>query len=108
MKITINEKEITLKYGYRPLMIYENITHKSFNPSGLTDLVYFFYACVLAASIREGDTVKYEDFMDWLDENPDKVNEFSNWLIDTLNQQKDISPEIDNKNKDNKGYIPKN
>lgn len=108
MKININEREITLKYGYRPLMIYENITHKSFNPSGLTDLVYFFYATVLAASVREGETIKYEDFMDWLDENPDKVTEFSNWLIDTLNQQRDISPEVDTKNKDTQGYIPKN
>lgn len=108
MKININKRKLQLRYGYRPLMIYENITHKSFNPSGLTDLVYFFYSCVLAASIKDGETIKYEDFMDWLDDHPEKVQEFSQWLIDTLNQQKDISPEIQEKNKDTRGAIPKN
>jgi hypothetical protein len=32
MNVTIKEKEITLKYSFRALMIYENITQKSFNP----------------------------------------------------------------------------
>jgi hypothetical protein len=107
MNLTIKGKDITLKYGYRPLMIYENITKKSFNPSGLTDLVYFFYSCVLTQFIKSSDNIGYDEFMDWLDDNPEKVQEFSNWLIDTLNTQKDISPEQTNKG-DGKGYIPKN
>jgi hypothetical protein len=32
MEVTINGKNITLKYSFRALMIYENITQKSFNP----------------------------------------------------------------------------
>ena len=82
MNININDKEITLKYSLRAMMMYENVTNKTLNPSGITEVVTFFYCVVLASSIDY--SLSFEDFMDWLDENPDTLKEFGEWLQATF------------------------
>lgn len=95
MKITIKENEIELKYSYRALMIYENIQKQSFNPKTLTDIIVFFYAIVVSSS--KGKEVLFDDFMDWIDENPTSITEFSNWLADIFKIQAMKAPETDGK-----------
>ena len=82
MNININDKEITLKYSLRAMMMYENVTNKTLNPSGITEVVTFFYCVVLASS--KDYSLSSEDFMDWLDENPDTLKEFGEWLQATF------------------------
>ena len=108
MKVTFNEKEYDIKYSFRAYMIYENIMGKSFSPQGLTDMIIFFYATLLAAA--KGDTIKYEDFLDWLDDNPDELNKFSKWLMECLGLNKFLTPEVKDTNKkaNNKEDKPKN
>lgn len=93
MKITIDNKEYELKYSFRALMIYENITKKSFNPKTLTDILVFFYS-IVCASVRD-NTVEFDDFMDMLDSNPELVQEFSEWIVNVLTVQSGLSPKID-------------
>ena len=97
MKVTFNEKEYELKYSFRAYLIYENIMDKSFSPQGLTDMIVFFYSSLLAAA--KGDTIKYEDFLDWLDDNPDELNKFSKWLMECLGLNKFLTPEVKDTNK---------
>jgi hypothetical protein len=78
MEISINNKQITLKYTIRAMMMYENITGATLQPSSLTDVITFFYCVVLASSMDY--SIKMEDFIDWLDEHPDTINEFGEWL----------------------------
>lgn len=78
MTIKINEKEITLKYTFRAMMIYEKITKTSFQPKGITEILIYFYSTILAAD--KDSTLSFEDFMDWIDENPSALTDFSNWL----------------------------
>ena len=94
MTFNINGKEYQLKYSFRALMIYENITHKSFNPKTITDMIVFFYSIILASN--KGCELMFEDFMDWIDDNPESVNDFSTWLTYVFTQQQEISPN-DNK-----------
>jgi len=94
MTFNINGKEYQLKYSFRALMIYENITHKSFNPKTITDMIVFFYSIILAAN--KGCELMFEEFMDWIDDNPESVNDFSTWLTQIFTQQQEISP-VDNK-----------
>ena len=94
MTFNINGKEYQLKYSFRALMIYENITHKSFNPKTITDMIVFFYSIILASN--KGCELMFEDFMDWIDDNPESVNDFSTWLTQIFTQQQEISPN-DNK-----------
>lgn len=93
MTITVKEKEYNIKYSFRALMIYENITHKSFNPKTISDMIVFFYSIVLASN--KGCELLFDDFLDWIDENPDKVNDFASWLNDTFTQNDQISPKPD-------------
>lgn len=90
MTIEINGKQLELKYSFRALMIYENITKKTFNPKTVSDMVVFFYSVVLAAN--KGCELLFDDFLDWIDANPDSISMFSKWLEDIFTQQKEISP----------------
>jgi hypothetical protein len=91
MKIKIKEKEIELKYSYRALMIYENIQKQSFNPKTLSDIIVFFYSVVVSSA--KDRNILFDDFMDWLDENPNVITEFSNWLQSIFNMQATMSPD---------------
>lgn len=82
MKLTINDKEIELKYSMRSMMLYENITQKSFTPTTMTDLITFMY-CVVVASSKDY-SLKYDEFIDYLDENPTVLNEFSEWIVNVI------------------------
>ncbi len=62
MTITINDKDIELKYTLRSMMMYENITGKTFAPEGVSDILTFFY-CVVVASAKNYE-LKFDDFLD--------------------------------------------
>lgn len=79
MKIKIDNKEIELKYSFRALMFYEKICGEVFAPKGLNEMIYFFYAVVVSSDYNLN--LDFENFMDWLDEKPNELNEFSNWLL---------------------------
>ena len=78
MTININEKEITLKYSLRAMMMYENITGGTLAPTSLTDVITFFYCVVVASSLNY--ELQMDNFIDWLDEHPDTLNDFGEWL----------------------------
>lgn len=82
MEITIKNKQVTLKYSLRAMMMYENVTGTTLNPSGLTDIITFYYCVVLSSS--KDYSISFEDFIDWLDENPDSIKEFGLWLQETI------------------------
>ena len=102
MKVKINEKEITLKYTFRAMMLYENILKKSFSPETTTDVLVFFY-CVIISSDKDL-IFPFDDFLNWVDADPYKVVEFSNFLTEEINKTKTLSPdyEIENQAVDEK------
>ena len=85
MTITINDKDIELKYTLRSMMMYENITGKTFAPEGVSDILTFVY-CVVVASAKNYE-LEFDDFLDLIDENQDKLNEFSLWLTNVVATQ---------------------
>lgn len=78
MKIQIKDKEIELRYTLRSMLMYENITEKTFNPSTMSDVITFMY-CIVVSSSKDY-SLMFDDFLDWLDDNPNMVNEFGEWL----------------------------
>ena len=105
MDVTIKGNTYTLKYSFRALMIYENITQKSFSPQGLSDVITFFYSVVVASS--RDNNLRFDDFIDWIDDNPSSLSEFSNWLNDVYKHQMEIS-NIKEDEKADKGDDEKN
>ncbi len=62
--------------------MYENITEKSFSPQSMTDIITYFY-CVILSSGKDY-SLTFDEFIDYLDENPDAIKEFSEWLNNTV------------------------
>lgn len=81
MRINIKNTEINLKYSFRSLMLYENITGKTLEPKGVIDIITYFY-CVIISSTKDID-LSFEEFIDWVDEHPTMVVQFGSWLIQT-------------------------
>lgn len=71
-----------IKESFRAHMIYEEITKETFKPTNLKSIIIYFYSCVMAAN-RELPA-DFEVFVDWLDDNPDYLNEFVEWYRSTL------------------------
>lgn len=82
MNVTINNKNITLKYSFRAMMIYEKLTGTSFNPVGVTEIIIYFYSTVLASD--KNIALTFDEFTEWLDSEPMALNEFSTWLTTTV------------------------
>lgn len=78
MTIKIKDKEIELKYSIRSMLMYENITEKTFSPQTMTDVITFMY-CVIVSSSNDY-SLKFDDFIEELDNNPEIIKDFSEWL----------------------------
>lgn len=89
MKIKINEKEFELKYSIRAMIMYENMTEKSFAPESLTDIITFMY-CVVVSSAKDY-SIKFDEFIDYLDENPKIINDFGDWITENTNSNNNFS-----------------
>lgn len=88
MKIKIKDKEVELKYTLRSMIMFENMTDKTFKPEGLTDVITFMY-CVIIASSKDY-SLKFDEFIDILDEHPEIVQEFSDWLTTSVNTNENL------------------
>ncbi len=78
MKINIKDKDIELRYSIRSMIMYENIADKSFQPKSLTDVITYMY-CVIVSSGKDY-SFTFDEFIDYLDENPNVIKEFGTWL----------------------------
>lgn len=90
MEITINNQTIKLKYSFRGFMAYEQITNEAFKPDGLNSLITLFYSFVMVSDTSL--SITFDEFIDWLDENPNKLNDFSNFIAENNERQNSLSP----------------
>lgn len=82
MKIHILGRDIELKATFRAYIIFENITGKSFQQlSTLADVLTFFYATILGSA--KTTDISFDAFLDFIDENPNVVTEFSEWMAES-------------------------
>lgn len=85
MKITIKEKEYTIKYTLRALFIYEQITGKTFKILTITDEYIFIY-CLLLANIPNIE-MSFEDFINECDQNPELILSMQKFLSKEMQKQ---------------------
>ena len=77
--ISINNKDYNIKYTLRSIFIFEEITKKGFEISSTLDQYIFFYSLILANN--KDFQMSFDEFIDFLDENPEKIRDFTNFLI---------------------------
>ena len=71
MTFTINNIEVTLKQSFRSLVMYEQMAGHSFNPTTTFDILLYLYAHILGSSKEV--KLSFDEFMDWIDDNPQIV-----------------------------------
>ena len=101
MTITIREKQVEMRYSMRSLFQYETITGQSFNPKTLQDFCTFFF-CVVCSSNKDID-LTFDEFVDYLDEDPSKMNEFAGWLSNVMMKNNFLSGAAQSQEKESKG-----
>ena len=94
MIVNIKGNEITLKYSFRSMMIYEKIVGESFQPTGVTEVIVYLYSTILAS--KKGIDLSFDDFVDWLDDNPNAINEFNEWLLSVMDKNGYINQRNEN------------
>lgn len=87
MTITIKGREIELKYSIRALLIFENITGESFKGDTLEQMVTLFYSIVLSST--KDFTINFDEFLDEIDNNPELLKQYTEWLLD-MNKVQDL------------------
>ena len=80
MEITVKDTTVTLKNTFRSMIMYENIMEKSFIANGITEILVYFYCVILASKKDIG--LMYDEFLDWVDDNPRIMEDFTKWVID--------------------------
>ena len=100
MNITYKEHSYELKYSFRAMMLFENITKKSFNTKTITDFITFLY-CIIFAQAKD-EVIDYGEFLDWIDENHDIFNDYVKWLVDVYTEQANKTPDKETKTTDDK------
>ena len=95
MTIKIKDREVTLKYSFRVFFIFENIMQRSFQPDTTTDVLVFFYSCIMASD-KDLD-FKFDEFLDMVDENPALLIEFSQFISSQIEKNKTLKPESEEK-----------
>ncbi len=93
----MNVLNTELKNTFRAHIIYEQITEKTFAPKNLTDIITFFYSTVMACNNEL--TITFDEFLNYLDENPEKLNEFVTWLTEQDKRQQGLAPKADEEKK---------
>lgn len=79
MKITIKDKEYDVKYSIRGMFIWEQIMKKPFLLETTLDNYAYFYSLILASN--PDCNLKWEEFIDAVDQNPNLTTEIMNYLI---------------------------
>lgn len=97
-EITLNNKVYKVKYTIRALFIFEQITGKSFKLETLLDNYVFYYSIILANN--PNNIIDWDEFIDALDNDPKKLEEFGKVLSDE--EKKDKLFEVVEEGEDNK------
>lgn len=93
ISIKINETEYVVKKSYRSLLLFEETTGRGVDQikENVSDLMTLFW-CILKANNKDTFKFTFDEFIDLLDEYPDTVEVFNNYLLDEAKKVKPASP----------------
>lgn len=82
MIVKIGDKEITLKFNFEAFTMFEKAYGHSLEAPGLQETIDFIFFTIVGSS--RDYSIKYEEYRDWLNENPEKFTEISQWIADNM------------------------
>lgn len=78
MNIRIKDTDIELKNKIRAILIYEQMTGKTFNLQTTTDFMLYMYSVILAN--KPDLELTFEELIDIIEDDESKFKQFTNWL----------------------------
>lgn len=84
MIVKINDKTVELKFSFKAEMLFEQINEKTFTATSTTEWVQYLF-CIIIAQAGDG-SIKYEDYLEWLDKNPGELFDFMEWYTKTMTE----------------------
>lgn len=76
-------------------MLFEDATGKTFTAQNESEWLQYFFSTLVA--ITKDETLKFDDFLDWISENPTVFYDFIEWYSDyqqnVMNLRKKAEPE---------------
>ena len=79
-----------LKQTFRAHIIFEQITGETFTGKNLTQVITFFYSTIMACN--PDLDLEFDAFIDYLDEHPDTITDFTNWLVSQDKKNAALNP----------------
>ena len=80
MTINYQGQEITLKFSFRADMLFESATGHSFTGANESEWLQYFFCNIVA--IAKNDGLKFDDFLEWISENPNVFYDFLEWYTE--------------------------
>lgn len=79
--INIKGTDYKFRQSLRSTMLFESITKKPFELSNTTDTLVWYYA-ILLSSNKDKEPLKWDDYIDWLDESPEHIQKLTELLVE--------------------------
>lgn len=98
-KITINEKEYSLRYTVRSMMLFEAASQKLFSLDTLSDQYLFLY-CLILANNKDTD-LTFDRLLDYIDNDPSIFTVYTEFMKSELARQAEFNK--DDKKGEKKG-----
>ena len=96
MTINYFDREIEIKFSFRADLLFESATGKSFTGENESEWLQYFFCTIVA--LTKDDGLKFDDFLDWVSDNPTVFYDYLKWYTDyqtavlELRQKKEASP----------------
>ena len=101
MTINYKDNEIQLKFSFRADMLFEDATGKTFTAQTESEWLQYMFCTIIA--MTKDETLKFDDFLDWVSDNPTVFYDFIEWYSDyqqsVLNLRKKAEPEQQSESK---------
>lgn len=80
MTINFNDQEITLKFSFRADLLFESATGHTFNGTSESEWLQYMFCNIVANTKNDG--LKFDDFLDWISENPTVFYNYLSWYTE--------------------------
>jgi len=80
MTINYNNQEITLRFSFRADMLFESATGHSFSGANESEWLQYMFCNIVA--VTKNDGLKFDDFLEWISENPTVFYDYLEWYTD--------------------------
>ncbi len=80
MTINYIGKEITIRFSFRADMLFEDAVGHSFAAASESEWLKYMFCTIVA--LTKDESLTFDDFLDWISENPTVFYDFVKWYTD--------------------------